>query len=643
MKIESVRMQNFRSFDDETISLNDYSCLVGPNGSGKSTVLCALNVFFRETADAATDLTLLSEEDFHHKNKKQPIVITVTFVDLDEKAQSDFSDYYRQGKLIVSAVAEFDTASGKAEVKQYGQRLGMDEFKPFFEAYGDGEKVAILKEKYATIRKDFPELPVPGTKDAMFEALRTYESERPEKLKSIKSEDQFYGISKGANRLAKYIQWVHVPAVKDASAEQVEGKDTALGKLLIRTVRTKINFEEGVEKLRKEAQQKYQALLDSSQAVLDEISKALGKRVAEWAHPDAKVRLEWKQDPDRSVRVDQPWAHIVAGEGDFEGELARFGHGLQRSYLLALLQELASNNDSGEPTLILACEEPELYQHPPQARHLADVLRKLSKANSQIIVSTHSPLFVSGESIEDLRMVRRHRVQKKSVVSRVFLTEIAEAIAKVAGEPPTRKEGVLAKVHQALQPELNEMFFTKRLVLVEGLEDVAYITTYLNLLGLWEEFRRAGGHIVPANAKSEMTRPLVVAKRLNIPTFIVFDSDADKPDKNGSRARNEKDNKSLLALSEVGNIDPMPKDTVWHKQCVMWHSDIGSVIRDDIGATEWATNQTKADLLYGNAGNLRKNILHIGAALSFAWHDKKVSKHLERLCKLIVEFCKAAE
>ena len=86
-------------------------------------------------------------------------------------------------------------------------------------------------------------------------------------------------------------------------------------------------------------------------------------------HPDARLRLQWKQDPDRSVRVEEPWAHILAGEGDFEGELARFGHGLQRSYLLALLQELAGASNESGPTLILACEEPELYQHPPQARH----------------------------------------------------------------------------------------------------------------------------------------------------------------------------------------------------------------------------------------------------------------------------------
>ena len=74
MQIASVRIQNLRSFADATIPLNDYTCLVGPNGSGKSTVLCALNVFFRETDNVATDLSQLDREDFHQKNTDEGIV-----------------------------------------------------------------------------------------------------------------------------------------------------------------------------------------------------------------------------------------------------------------------------------------------------------------------------------------------------------------------------------------------------------------------------------------------------------------------------------------------------------------------------------------------------------------------------------------
>lgn len=637
MRIVSVRIENFRSFADATIPFNDYTCLAGPNGAGKSTVLTALNVFFRETENLSTDLNQLNAEDFHCRETGEPIRITLVFSDLSDEAKEDFANYVRQGQLVVSAVATFDPATGKAQVKQFGQRLAMRAFAPFFEAADVGKKVVELKEIYTGIRETYSDLPVPGTKDAMIQALRDYEAGRPDECELIQSEDQFYGFSKGANRLAKHIQWVYVPAVKDATSEQVEARNSALGKLLARTVRSKTNFDETVKELRTDIQKQYQALLDKNQNALDDISKALQTRLSEWAHPDARLRLQWKQDPDKSVRIEEPWAHILAGEGDFEGELARFGHGLQRSYLLALLQELAGTDAEGNPTLILACEEPELYQHPPQARHLASVLHNLSRGNSQVIVCTHNPLFVSGEGFEDVRMVRKEKGDRRSTISHMTFEDIAAAIAGTVGEAPTKPEGALAKVHQALQPGLNEMFFTRRLVLVEGLEDVAYILAYLNLLDRSDDFRRIGCHIVPANGKSELLQPLVIARHMGIPTYLIFDSDADKPDKSGSRAKHEKDNKALLKLAGHPDGDPMPAATVCGTGFTMWHSDIGAVVETEIGTDDWATYRAEADKRYGHAGGLRKNSLHIGASLAFAWEAGKRPPSLERLCSEILD------
>lgn len=637
MRISSVRIENFRSFKDQTIPFNDYACLVGPNGAGKSTVLTALNVFFRESDSLPTDLSQLDDEDFHCKDTDNPVKITVTFENLTQKATEDFSDYVRQGKLIVSAVATFDQATGKADVKQYGQRLGMPAFAPFFEGLDGGKKVADLKEIYTELRGNHEELANPGTKDVMAQALRDYEAARPEECKLIPSEDQFYGFSKGVNRLSRHVQWVYVPAVKDATSEQVEARNSALGRLLARTVRSQTNFDEAVKELRAGMQKQYQELLDGNQHVLNEISKSLQGRLLEWAHPEARLRLEWKQDPNKSVRIEEPWAHILAGEGEFEGELARFGHGLQRSYLLALLHELSGTETDDSPTLILACEEPELYQHPPQARHLASVLNKLSRGNSQVIVTTHNPWFVSGEGFEDVRMVHKDQGGPCSSVRYMSFKEIASSVGKATGEEPTKPEGALAKIHQALQPNLNEMFFTRRLILVEGIEDMAYLQAYFNLLDKADDFRRLGCHIVPANGKSELLRPLVISKHMKIPTYLVFDSDADKPDRSGSRAKHEKDNKALLRLVSGDEGTPFPDETVWGTGYTVWHSDIGAVVKDEIGTEEWTKYRNKADQLYGQVGDLNKNSLHIGASLAFAFEDGKRSDALENICKNILD------
>jgi putative ATP-dependent endonuclease of OLD family len=641
MRIESVRIKNLRSFADVTIPFNKYTCLVGPNGAGKSTVLVALNVFFRETTDSTTNLTQLSAEDFHQRNTKDPIEITVTFIDLSTEAQQEFAEYYRQGKLVISAVATFDEEAGRADVRQTGQRLVVPAFKEFFKALGDRELVGVLQKHFADIRDKIPEVSAAKTKDGMTEALRSYEAAHPERCELIPSEDHFYGATKGAHRLGKYIQWVYVPAVKDATTEQAEGRNTALGKLLARTVRSKTNFDDGIQALKATAQAAYQKLLDISQGALEGISTSLAARVAQWAHPEATVKLEWSQNPETSIRVDEPFAKIIAGEGHFAGELARFGHGLQRSYLLALLQELASGEDTSAPLLILGCEEPELYQHPPQARHLAGVFQELSHGNAQIVVTTHSPLFVSGEGFQDVRLVRRDVVKKYSDVAHMSYAEIAAATSSATGQSPKSASGVLVKIHQALQPALNEMFFTRRLVLVEGLEDIAYITAYLNLMGRWIDYRRTGCHIVPVNGKSEMLQPLIIAKHMKIPTYVVVDSDADKPDKSGSRTKHEKDNKALLTLLGKPTENPLPSATIWGGGFVLWKSDIGAIVEEDVGSAEWASAQTEADKLFGHVGNMKKNTLHIAAKLAFAWEHGHRSAQLERLCNEVLDGTKS--
>lgn len=342
MKLETVRIENFRTFKDETINLSDYTCFVGQNGSGKSTILYALNVFFRQYRDAATDLSRLSASDFHHKNVTSPIRITVTFSDLSKAAQDDLRDYVRQGKLTVSSVATFDPDTERAEVKQYGNRLGFEDFRRYFEADKRGEKAAELKRIYQELRAEYPEIEGASTKVAMASALQAYETAHPDECVLIPSEDQFYGVSKGANRLAPHIQWVFVPGSKDVAEEADESKNSALGQLLARSVRSKVDFTEKLTDLKQQLQSEYQTMLEAEQTALDEIAVSLEGRLKEWSHPQASAKVRWTQDADKSVRIEEPWATIHLGEHGFVGELTRFGHGLQRSYLLALLQELSA-------------------------------------------------------------------------------------------------------------------------------------------------------------------------------------------------------------------------------------------------------------------------------------------------------------
>jgi hypothetical protein len=104
------------------------------------------------------------------------------------------------------------------------------------------------------------------------------------------------------------MQWVFVPAVKDAGEEGQEAKNTALGKLIARAVRTRTNFDAELEELKKDTLSKYRELLDRNQASLTEISQALQRRLESWAHPNVRLGMEWLSDPAKSVTLQQPVA-----------------------------------------------------------------------------------------------------------------------------------------------------------------------------------------------------------------------------------------------------------------------------------------------------------------------------------------------
>lgn len=643
MRLSKVRIENFRCFKDETITFNAYTCLVGANGSGKSTVLAALRVFFGDSPGAAADLAKLQRDDFHNRNTTRNITISLTFSDLSAEAKNEFSNYVRQEELVVSAIATWNEALNAAEVKRFGERPAMKAFAAFFREEGDSKKVDELRATYTNIREVYQTLPAPGTKAAMKAALSEFESAHPELCELTRSDDLFYGFT-GASRLKKFIEWIFVPAVKDASTEQLESKKTALGLLLERTVRSKVSFTEKIRTLRAEVDKQYQQILDDNQDSLNSLSESLTTRLKEWAHPDAGLSLLWRNDPSRNISIQEPQAEVRGAEGEFRGaDLSHFGHGLQRSFLLALLQELAGCNDTEGSRLLLACEEPELYQHPPQARHLCSVLQKLADSNTQVIVSTHSPHFIPGRGFEDVRILRQEPVNKQACVRDASLEEIADKLSDAYNKefvPPT---GIELKIEQNLQPVLNEMFFASVLILVEGQEDLGYISSYLALTNRYDEFRRLGCHVVPTAGKGHMVYPLAIAKALDIPTFVIFDADGDDRHKPDRENQHKRDNLALFRLCGAWNADPFPAGIFYADSLVVWPENIKAAVKSDFGNAEWEAleDQVRKDRDLVGAPDLEKNAIFIGYLLAAACQNDKRSNLLDDVCNRIISFARS--
>nr|WP_281273462.1 AAA family ATPase [Salinisphaera orenii] len=326
--------------------------------------------------------------------------------------------------------------------------------------------------------------------------------------------------------------------------------------------------------------------------------------------------------------MEEPLAHIRIGEKGFESDLARFGHGMQRSYLLTLLQELADLDEENSPTLIMAIEEPELYQHPPQARYLSEVLQELSRDQSQVILCSHSPHFIPGDDFHNVRLVRESGNPARSAVSSLEYSELALELSN-AGENPVKESGMVAKLYPTLRPEISEMFFSERLVLAEGVEDVAYITSYIQLMDRYNDFRRSGYHIIPVGGKNELIKPLAIAKLLDIKVFVVCDADTDKTNEQ-EIGKHKKDNAAILHLLGHDKGENWPGHDIKKHNLRMWETNITKTIGPELGE-QWKQHVDQAAAYYGNAGGLNKNPLAVSRALESAWASGLRSEALRDL------------
>ncbi|MCW0217764.1 MAG: AAA family ATPase, partial [Prosthecobacter sp.] len=426
-----------------------------------------------------------------------------------------------------SAEADYDVQTQRAAVKKYGYRLGIHAFAPFFEILNDNGRVDALTAIYNPLAAQYG-IQIQGrmTKAAMESALREFEEAHPEHHVQIKSEDQFYGF-RGTNKLKPFLQYIYLPAVKDAADEELEARTGVLSSLVTRIVRAELNLEQDLDAIQKEAMERLATLFDGNKDGLHKLSARLTE-LAKNLFPELNaVEMTWNRELESQVRVDAPLVRVNIDDKTFSGPVSKFGHGIQRSYILALLQLFAeTSTDNTSAKIIFACEEPELYQHPPQARHLAEALLQISKKHGQVLATTHSPYFISGENFSALRLLKAR--DKKVSVKSTDYNSVSIAIADAKQEAPHKQSAVYAGLIQKLQPPLNEIFFARFAVLVEGPEDIAYLRTQFDLRDKWTKFLSLGGHIVPVLGKEAMVAPAAICTTLEHPFFCILDADGQK-------------------------------------------------------------------------------------------------------------------
>lgn len=630
MKIKTIEIQNFRTIKHETLDCAEFNSFVGPNGSGKSTVLNALNVFFGE-------ITSFSEEDFHKRETSAPIIIRVTFHQLSDDAIEEFSHYVRSGLLVVQleVVAE-QGGSFKKTVR--GERLVFQPFKDFFEADTATKRSASFKllcETYEGIES--------ATNDAgRREALANYEASLSDDQKEMTiSGSEFFGVSKGTHKFQRHLNWVYVPAVKDASSESEEARTSHLGKLIQHTIRSGMDYDVELDRIRKEALNSYSKLLTDQRAHLTGLQKRLSEKLQAAVMTDADLTLDWKQD-EKSVSVQDPVAQVQLSERGHLDKVEKFGHGLQRSFLIVILQELMAVDNSVSPTLLLGCEEPELYQHPPQARHLAEILMELSKGDAQVLITTHSPYFVDVEHFDSINVFRN--VSGSASISKSSFSSILDNYNAAFEKDLHNQDQARTKLAIQTQPKFNEIFFAEKVVLVEGISDLACIEAYLRLSGKKADFQKSGSTIVVCEGKSSLALMLLITKAFCIPYHVIFDCDSgyetkyqeDQPKYQTARNEHIRDNDAILSLAGYSKLGKFPDTHIFQDDLTGWHFDIETMLKEEFGSESERCHQAGRNAV-GNLRGSQKHPLYVAASIAAAWDAGRKFPVLEKVVDTLLK------
>ena len=628
MKLDQVVLTNFRCFKNESIALDRYVALVGSNNCGKSTVLKAIDLFFRSNQKASP----IALDDFNDVNAE--LKISLTFSDLSKKAEEEFGHYYRHGKLDFFIRAKADSGTVSASI--HGQRLGMADFGEFHKADGAAEK----KATYSKLQEKYPDLPelAPRSAVAIFSsALFEYEANHQDKCVQIESEDLAFGAAGIASKLKRYVDWVYIPAVKDASDEDEEAKNNAFGVLVNRIIRAKVKVDEKIEQIKKVAHTEIKNLVGDYKQEIKLLETVLDTEFRKITSTDAHVHLDWTEVNEDNVTLNLPLVRSILSDDTYRGDVSEFGHGLQRNYLMALVHLNAKLSLEEEPSIILACEEPELYQHPPQARYLHTALQKIAESD-QVLITTHSPLFISAQTFENLRVVRKAR-KASSKVTAWSADQHRKLIAGALGIPPIGEQASAATLENFIQPETNEAFFCGKLVLVEGPEDRAILSMALKKNQSDGEFARLGGHIICANGKGGLVNMIAMSRGFDTPYFVVFDADTNckKEDEKENRKRNSK----ISMLMELNIKDAeWPSGDIFNDRVIIWKDNIQASIANEYSA--WYDDVKGLCTAFGwEYDRLKKNPVVLLSALEAAIAKKAKLDCLDHAAKQIMKFASA--
>jgi len=586
MQIDRVHIQNFRSLRDQTVNFGDQTIFIGTNGAGKSTILKAIQAFFDVSFKP-------SKEDYFAHIDDCVIEIELTFSGFSEKERESFSSHIIDDRMIVSR------AFGKGENGIYrGVVLGCPDFK----SVRDATKANDKRIAYQILIGNGYSLPNWTNQSDALSNLTQWEKDNPERCEKIKDDGQFLGFKGvGGGKLDQATNFILVEAVRDAAQDASDQKASAISQLMDLVVRSAMKAKVEISNYQERINKEYRELVsDRNFPELRRMESQISDTLSLY-YQDISVRLDWRDDI--FVNLPVPQAEIRFEENQFEYPVAKAGNGVQRALIISLLQHLyasrirlaemassAGNPDdfdiAGLPNIILAIEEPELYQHPAKQHHFAKVLRNLSTGEKesglgrvQVIFCTHSPSFVHFSDFASVRVARKQKTDDNHVSETVFRQPdtrfVAEKIRKAWNNEDATENSMVSRLN-IFGSDVSRGLFSDGVILVEGVSDKEVFECVAEKMGV--SFAAHNVDVIAVSGKSCLDRCYAVYHEMGVPVYIIWDSDS-----SGKSDQIVRLNKALQSLLGVSAKDLRDFPSGIYEEYACFYEDMNHTLKEDFG------------------------------------------------------------
>jgi len=228
------------------------------------------------------------------------------------------------------------------------------------------------------------------------------------------------------------------------------------------------------------------------------------------ARPPATLNLNRVEGPPSlyfpsSLR---PTTLVAAASGRAQLAAGRAGVGATRDGGLTLIRAIGGLVEAGARGLVVLIEEPELYLSPPAQRHLHRQLRRLAgRGRNQVLYSTHSPVFLGVDRLDELVIVRHDDRSGTRLV-----------------QPDELPKRHVFRVLAELDAERAELFLSRAVLLVEGRTEKVAMPFVFEALGY--DADREAITVVDCAGKGNISLFAEICNACRIPYVVVHDRDA---------------------------------------------------------------------------------------------------------------------